>query len=211
MLLEFRRVLFRSRSDSLKDRRLTLVYVDIYDSFNNAWSPSSSNYDNECVESIILPYCNTGNIGSESLFKNLKSLKTFSAPLLGGIANHAFQGCSALVNVDLPKLHTIHGKEAFMNCTSLETISLPELTAINGENVFMGCTSLQNVDFPKLNSVFKNTFEGCTSLVKIAFPSATQIDEFAFKGCSSLQTSDYPLFKRIGKKIFDGGYSMNDV
>ena len=59
-------------------------------------------------------------------------------------------GCSSLVSVNLPAVHTIGGR-AFEGCVDLTSISLPATKGIS-DAAFHGCSSLTSVAFVRLGS-----------------------------------------------------------
>jgi hypothetical protein len=59
------------------------------------------------------------------------------------VAASAFQSCSALTSVSLPKAETI-GPQVFFACSALATVSLPKATSI-GSHAFSQCNSLTEV------------------------------------------------------------------
>ncbi|MDF2539881.1 MAG: hypothetical protein K0S76_2902, partial [Herbinix sp.] len=79
----------------------------------------------------------------------------------GGTYAGAFDGCTNLKNIKLPKGLLEIGTNAFKNCNSLTEITIPSTVTKIGQHAFGGCTSLQTV-----------TFEGTKpQLGKDAFPS----------------------------------------
>ena len=89
---------------------------------------------------------------STNEFNGCTTLETISLPnLLIMRGQGVFQGCRALKNVYLPKLHTT-AQQAFMNCSSLEELSLPLLKTISS-SIFSGCDMLKKLEFTELTSI----------------------------------------------------------
>ena len=117
------------------------------------------------------------------------------------IANYAFQGCTNLATISLPKATTIN-YQAFKGCTKLTTINMPAATSINS-NVFYLCYNLTTVSLPAAVKIGGSTFESCTNLTTITLPAATSIDNFAFKNCIKLATVNLPAATYIYDYAFN--------
>ena len=104
------------------------------------------------------------------------------------IGSDAFDGCSSLTSVTIPKSVTSIGDEAFKGCSSLTSVTIPESVTSIGDEAFKGCSSLTSVTIPEsVTSIGYNAFQGCSSLTSVTIPeSVTSIGDEAFKGCSSL-------------------------
>ena len=89
---------------------------------------------------------------STNEFNGCTTLETISLPnLLIMRGQGVFQGCRALKNVYLPKLHTA-AQQAFINCSSLEELSLPLIKTISS-SMFSGCDMLKKLEFTELTSI----------------------------------------------------------
>lgn len=64
------------------------------------------------------------------------------------IGSEAFEDCTSLTSVDLPKNVTQIGYSAFEDCTSLTDINLPEGLTVIGSFAFSGCNSLISINIP---------------------------------------------------------------
>ncbi len=125
-------------------------------------------------------------------FYGCENLKTVNfkeaAASLQMIGAHAFDGCTALTEINLPnKVSTIEDY-AFYGCTDLNTVKLSASLKNVGKNIFKGCSSLVLVEVP--NGVAKigyGMFEDCSALATIALPDSVEIIEaHAFEGCSAV-------------------------
>ena len=128
--------------------------------------------------------------------------------------DHAFEGCTSLVRIDIPNSVKEIGWGAFRGCASLQSIDIPNSVTSIGANAFRYCTSLQSIDIPNsVTSIRKSTFFGCSSLVSIDIPnSVTSIGRGAFIGCTSLQSIDIPnSVTSIGTGAFSGCTSLQSV
>ena len=142
------------------------------------------------------------------------------------IGDSAFQGCSSLTEVKVPKSLTSFGNNVFGNpsptsgqsngyCTSLTTIDLSatQVTSLPN-NLFQGCTSLSNVKLPSgLTSIGETAFQGATSLTTIEIPSSvTTINGSAFAN-SGLTTIDLSqtAITQIDNAVFQNTASLETV
>jgi len=110
------------------------------------------------------------------------------------INNGAFYGCSALVQIVIPRTVTSFGDAVFSQCTSLQSIIFEEnsqLTSI-AENTFSNLSALTTITFGSgsgLTSIETNAFGGCSSLISIILPkSLTEISAGVFNGCDLLNS-----------------------
>ena len=103
--------------------------------------------------------------------------------LITAIGDGAFEGKSAITQVQLPASVTTIGNNAFKGCSSLTKIYKeqnipavdgPNLTGITsiGNSAFEGCSSFTHVGIPAvLTSIGSNPFAGCTSLANLTVNS----------------------------------------
>ena len=121
------------------------------------------------------------------------------------IADNAFEGCSALTEIDLDNLVRI-GAEAFSS-TGLTSVYLPGTLTSLGESAFSFCYSLEEVRFApdiQLTSIMGYTFAYCSSLKGITIPkSVRNIFEMAFNDCTSLETLEFEPGSQLNS-IADG-------
>lgn len=81
------------------------------------------------------------------------------------IGDSAFDGCTALTEVNIPQNVSYIGPSAFNNCTSLKNITIPD--------------GIQDIDY--------FSFSGCDSLQSVTLStSVTEIEDGAFSGCPNL-------------------------
>ncbi len=98
------------------------------------------------------------------------TLKEITGGLMDGEPNGAFQECTVLDSITLPRGMTTIGDFAFYNCNSLASISIPEGVTTIGARAFERCTELKSIIFP--SSVLKfgqDILAGCTSLQRIYY------------------------------------------
>ena len=85
------------------------------------------------------------------------------------------------------------GYNAFNNCTLLNEVYIPKSIEYFDQNVFSGCTSLTNAVFEGIEKIPAYTFDGCTDLEYVELPEGVEeIGDQAFNACSSLKTMYIP-------------------
>ena len=82
------------------------------------------------------------------------------------IADHAFDGCSALTSVSIPNSVKSIGKWAFNGCTSLTSVTIPNGVTSIGEWAFGGCESLTSVSVPSHTTIGYKAFPSRTQIIR---------------------------------------------
>ncbi len=99
-----------------------------------------------------------------------------------GVGEHAFYGCSNLINITIPNGVTSIGEWAFYGCSNLTNITIPDGVTSIGEWAFCDCSNLTNITIPNgVTSIGELAFDGCSNLTSITIPdSVTKIGDCAF-------------------------------
>ena len=109
-------------------------------------------------------------IGMHAISKcsGLSIVKFEGSSSLDTIGDLAFNECTALTEIGLPKsLRTIEGS-AFLNCSSLRSVTIPDGTVTIGVGAFNGCRSLTTFSIPaSVTSIGRNPFLDCSALGSI--------------------------------------------
>lgn len=129
-----------------------------------------------------------------------------------------FEGCGALLSINLPAAVTKIGQGLFKNCTSLEEVvfngNALEFIAMNA---FAGCSSLTKFVLPALSGSFSlgaSAFSGCSSLAGIVLPDYVKtIPDNAFLDCVSLETvlMQSDAAGTVGASAFAGCVKLKNV
>lgn len=164
-------------------------------------------YDNEEFNIITI---------DDHAFKDASKIETVDlsqAANITRIGNAAFDGCTELSSISLPKSITGIADSLFINCkkltnisisgnitsignyafskSAIESIKIPKSITSMGTNLFLYCTQLKSVEFEKdcnITTLPACTFKGCTRLINIiSLPNSIKaIEEKAFEGCNKL-------------------------
>ncbi len=104
------------------------------------------------------------------------------------IADNAFDGCTTLTSVKLPKKLKSIGDFAFNGCRALKVFKIPEHVVSIGKSAFAGCRALPEVTLPSgLTEISESSFSGCILITDIDLPiNVTKIGANAFSGCTRL-------------------------
>ena len=151
---------------------------------------------------------------SKTLVAGCKNSKIPVDGSVTSIGDCAFDGCSSLTSITIPKRVTSIGEAAFSGCSSLTSITIPNSVTSIGESAFSGCESLTSITIPKrVTSIGDCAFYGCESLTSITIPKrVTSIGEAAFYGCSSLTSINIPdSVTSIGEHALDGCKSLTSI
>ena len=147
-----------------------------------------------------------------SVFKGLTTLKKFPElyyfTSLTSIDDDAFNGCSGLTDIRMPKLLKKVGARAFKDCAKLPQINLPASVNQIGEETFSGCRALTAFELPdELTAIEAGTFRNCVLIPSIDLPiSITRFGQEAFAGCTKLSSvtvnTFHPENLMLGERVF---------
>lgn len=83
-----------------------------------------------------------------------------------------FEGCSKLININIPQTMTKIPDNMFSGCESLKTIELHEGVTEIGHCAFEGCKSLESIVIPdSVTNIRYGAFERCINLSAISIPA----------------------------------------
>ncbi len=128
------------------------------------------------------------------------------------INNYTFQKCAKLSDVTLNNTLLV-GSNAFEGCTALEEINLPVSLTSLGASAFKGCTALTSLDIPaNITTIPASVCAGCTALTKATYGNVTAINANAFDGCNALESALIPsTVQTIGNYAFRGCIAIPSV
>ena len=130
------------------------------------------------------------------------------------IGNSTFNGCSALVNVDLTNIQKIEDR-VFYGCASLISANFSNNLTSIGEYAFYQCSSLEEIIIP--NSVVemkRSAFGRCTSANKVILSnSLTALEYGVFEYCEALTEIEIPdsITRLEGYSLSNTGIKEIDI
>ena len=172
----------------------------------------------------IYKYAFFGNTSMQELW--LPGLTPSEEPTITVIGAYAFDGCSSLTDVKLPKSVSEIGMYAFANCSSLETVNFNENETLStlAENVFQNCDSIVSITIPKSVITIKSyAFSGCSNLNIVTFTPDSKtggverykletLENNAFEKCTSMSAIKIPgSVSSVGNNCFSGCFALQYV
>jgi hypothetical protein len=163
----------------------------------------------QTIGNVVLLYDNGDDISDIAVFKDLKSLETLT--LKNGVVTlplSAFQGCTKLKTVTFPeKNFTKIGTSAFEGCEALVSVDLRKVVGTTvadaiGAKAFKGCKALNSIAWPEGTSPAYTTINAGafynTGFRTLTLPNSvttisgnTTGDGGAFQKCESLESVTY--------------------
>lgn len=109
------------------------------------------------------------------------------------IGDWAFHSCVWLKAIIADSITSI-GKHAFSSCMRLTSVTIPDSVTEIGDCAFWYCRGLKSVIIPNnVTEIESSTFQGCSGLKSIAIPeSVTKIAGSAFRYCENLTNVSIP-------------------
>lgn len=105
-------------------------------------------------------------------FKNCKNVTTVTFDQSGSldvesIGDYAFEGCSSLKTIIIPKYVSEMGSKVFQDCTNLESIRISASVSKIGSRMFAGCPNLKSIVVEEENEKYDSR-ENCNAIVETA-------------------------------------------
>lgn len=97
-----------------------------------------------------------------------------------GTGSYGCQAAANLVEVDLPKLHTITGNYMWQNCGSLKTVKFKSLANVTNTCLFDKCSNLEYIEFGTLEIMSNTALQGCTSYKMVVVGKGTRCNLFLY-------------------------------
>ncbi|MCR4994962.1 MAG: C10 family peptidase [Bacteroidales bacterium] len=149
-----------------------------------------------------------GSVFKGQRFSTFAELYYFTG--LTTISDDAFNGCTSLSTIKMPKKLKRIGARAFNGCLALKEVVLPEGVTEIGESAFCGCKKLTDMDIPSgVTRIENHSFENCQAFEAVELPNCVlYIGEQAFSGCTKLTSmtvkSVTPQSIELGANVFEG-------
>ncbi|WP_278599463.1 leucine-rich repeat domain-containing protein [Bacteroides nordii] len=167
---------------SLKKASLPSTLTDsfTYDgcTFTSQYNSGNNFADCTNLEEVILPEGLT--LLYSYMFSGATSIKHITLPSTLKVINSAFNGCSGLLELELPSGLTQLG--SMYGCSSLKSLVIPESVTEVGS--FRSCTQLESITLPSGLAGWLPNFNDCSNLKSITIPdNVIVIDRRNFEGC----------------------------
>lgn len=145
------------------------------------------------------------------------------------IASYAFDGCTDLHSISIPKTVTKIMGYAFRNCTNLDKVYITDLARwceidfafddgtnplYYAHNLYINGKLAESIAIPNsVATISSYTFDGCTSLKSVTLPQGvTEISAGAFRRCTNLSSINIPNgVKTIGGGAFRGCTGLTSI
>lgn len=128
----------------------------------------------------------------------------------------AFNGCSGMISIHIPKTITYVDYGAFDGCSNLKKVYITDLKAWiaisfhslpfnNDTKLYLNDEEVTTLTIPDgITVINPSVFNGCKSITKVILPnSVKEIREYAFCNCINLQSINIPdAVTTIGKYAF---------
>lgn len=177
---------------------------------------------------VVIPDTISGmpvtTIGKNAFFGN-KSIMSVSFPeSLLSIESRAFDSCTGISSIYLPKGIKSLGQEAFGN-TEISEVFIPKSleicncdVATNGNvywssGPFSGCSKIKSVIFEDgIAKIIPHLFSKCSGIEEIIIPeTVTEIGDYAFSNCNNLRGINLENVSLIGSSAFSSCELLNNV
>lgn len=130
------------------------------------------------------------------------------------IGTSAFDSCSSLPKIELPRSLESIEDYAFFGCRSLKEIVIPDSVKQLGNGIFMECEKLVSVKLPAdMRSLPVETFSGCLKLTDVTLPDSIEtLEDEAFWYCEALSDIKLPeSLVTIGSNCFFDCLSLKSI
>ena len=172
---------------------ITLLNVP---SYGQSSLPNAGTYDASLGCYVIdFGYGNNAVVGDRA-FENCSNLSTVTLPKsITSIGNYAFETCTNLISINIPDRVSSIGTSAFERCYKLAYITIPYSVTSIGMYAFSQCHALNSFVFENLygcSTIGNHAFSYCESLTSITIPyHVGTIDECTFYGCTGLTNINF--------------------
>ena len=148
-------------------------------------------------------------------FQDCSRLNSVTVPKnVTAVGNYAFRYCNNMTNVTILEGVTSIGDSAFYGCSRLIGVTIPDSVTSIGDGVFLGCSNLTSIYIPdSVTSIGNSVFSYCSSLSSVTISdSVTSIGDGVFLGCSNLTRISIPdSVTSIGNSAFSYCCSLTSV
>jgi len=191
--------------DNFAEKTITFADKTVQQICQQQWDANS---DGKLTYAEIAAVTSLGTAFKGLAIQNFSELSFFTS--LTSLPDDAFNGCTQLSSIRLPKSLKTVGARAFKDCVSLRQINLPTSVNAIGQEAFSGCQMLSSFELSnELTQIEDGTFRNCAAITAIDLPiSISSIGNEAFAGCTRLASftvnTYHPADIVMGNSVFDG-------
>jgi len=149
----------------------------------------------------------------EYAFQNCTELKEIIVPKsVKIIGQGVFAGCTNLTSITFLNPYTKIGMYAFAGCTKLRSVKLPEKIKKVENSTFRDCKRLQSIIIPDtVAEIGESSFSGCVHLLSINLKNVLVVEKSAFSGCGNLHSIVFDSVERVGEYAFYNCVSIKTI
>lgn len=145
-------------------------------------------------------------VGAHAFFRFEKTTNFILSEGLTEIKTGAFEECSALQDITIPKTVWTFGEAAFYSCVNLRKVTLQEGLVEIGTGVFYNCQSLSSISIPTtVKTVGGYAFEYCVALSAVYITDLSAWCDIDFLE----NASSNPLY--YGEKLYLNNVLITDL
>lgn len=149
-------------------------------------------------------------------FMNCNSLTSVMIPSKVEYVTAAFANCSSLRTVSFQARETAEPLDissAFEGCSALQSVTLPKGMTIISDSAFRRCESLTSINLPEtVTAIESDAFAYCSRFVTFTVPeNVTTIEDGAFDECSILEVFNKSALNIVAGESTFGGIAANAV
>lgn len=141
-------------------------------------------------------------------FDNCSNLTSVSLPKCESLGGYAFAVCQRLLSATLPKCKTIDAY-AFTTCRWLTSIDAPSLTTL-GNNAFYN-SGLLTFNGSLVTSIGDSCFHGAQSLTAVTLPLITTVPSGCLRSCTKLERVDLGAATSIVRTAFTDSTALETL
>lgn len=150
-------------------------------------------------------------------FKGNTKIQSFSElyyfTSLTNLSDDAFNGCTNLATIRIPKALKQIGARAFKDCVTLRQLNLPTNIQAMGAKAFCGCKMMNAIEIPSaITAIEEGTFKDCQQITSIELPIGVKtIGNEAFAGCTRISTFTIKTFHPENIVMGASVFANNDL
>ena len=205
----YKQIVVNIEPDNYMEKKMTMRDAKVYEI---CLANFDADHDGKLTYGEIASVTSLGSIfKGQTALTNFSELYYFTS--LTELPDDAFNGCTSLSTLRLPKTLKKVGARAFKGCAQLRQVNLPTSVNFIGEEAFSGCSLMSAFELPEeLESIEAGTFKNCAALTSFELPlTLTKIGNEAFSGCNNMKSFTVKTFHPDNIAMGTGVFSNTDL